>query len=349
MNLMKKDKSYLVLGSAALMLLACGISVAGQDAPVNLQAEIAGVNAAIKKSNGRWVAGVTSLSRLSHQDRIRRVGTRMAPPKAPPLSEDAYAATSVPASLDWRSQDGNYVTPIRDQGQCGSCWAFAMTGGLESYVLLQQHTPGKDVALSEQILVSCDKDDGDDGCNGGDLNGDFLVQNGLPAASAFPYSSTDGDSGTCPASWDQKANLYKIGSWGSVKDNVKAIKTALAKYGPLPTTFMVYEDFMHYKSGIYTFSGQGKELGGHAVVIVGYNDAERYFIVKNSWGTGWGENGYFRIDYSAMKKPVEFGQSTIAYSSSEGGSKHRFAATRHAPVKLDEELQQKRADVLIKN
>ena len=77
---------------------------------------------------------------------------------------------------------------------------------------------------------------------------------------------------------------------------------------------MVYEDFMHYKSGIYSYT-TGKKLGGHAILLVGYNDAESYFIVKNSWGTGWGEDGFFRIAYSEMNTVINFGLSTIAYKA----------------------------------
>ena len=94
------------------------------------------------------------------------------------------------------------------------------------------------------------------------------------------------------------------------------IKTALIKYGPLPTAMMVYEDFMHYKTGVYSYT-TGKKLGGHAILLVGYNDDGQYFILKNSWDTGWGENGFFRIAYSEMNSVVSLGLSTIAYRESK--------------------------------
>ena len=82
---------------------------------------------------------------------------------------------------------------------------------------------------------------------------------------------------------------------------------------------MVYEDLMHYKSGIYSHV-TGEKLGGHAVLLIGYNDTEEYFIVKNSWSTNWGEEGYFKIAYSEVKYPIMFGMSTIAYTNKDGDS-----------------------------
>ena len=87
---------------------------------------------------------------------------------------------------------------------------------------------------------------------------------------------------------------------------VDALKNALSTHGPLVTTFSVYEDFYDYSEGIYSYVSGGY-LGGHAVLLVGYNDDEQYFIVKNSWGTWWGEDGYFRIAYSEVNGTTQFG------------------------------------------
>jgi C1A family cysteine protease len=96
------------------------------------------------------------------------------------------------------------------------------------------------------------------------------------------------------------------------------------------------DDFKYYRSGVYSFT-QGKSLGGHAVLLVGYNDDGRYFIVKNSWGPDWGEGGFFRIAYSEMTDAVHFGQNTIAYTSGSGESEELSAAPKEsAPAeKLD--------------
>jgi hypothetical protein len=208
--------------------------------------------------------------------------------------------------LDWRAK--NAVSGIRDQGQCGSCWAFAMTQALESSVMIARKS-SEDVSLSEQVLLACS---GGGSCEkGGYLNADFLRKTGLPPASYYPYTATNGKCANAKAGW--REHVYKIGAWNKVQSDLAAIKSALVTHGPLPTAFLVMDDFRYYKSGVYSYT-QGKSLGGHAVLLVGYDDDGRYFIVKNSWGPGWGEGGFFRIAYSEMNDAVNFGDSTIAYT-----------------------------------
>ena len=93
---------------------------------------------------------------------------------------------------------------------------------------------------------------------------------------------------------------------------VDAIKNALNTYGPVNTTMEVYSDFFYYSTGVYHYT-TGTYEGGHAILIVGYDDANQYFICKNSWGTGWGEQGFFRIAYSELNSVTQFGDYTIAY------------------------------------
>ena len=124
------------------------------------------IHMAIEKKGAKWQAGETSMTRLSQEERQKRLG--FTPPvltgNEPRLSMEAAPIVGAPASLDWRSNGGNFVTPVRDQGGCGSCWAFAATAALESNVLIGNHSPGIDLNLSEQVLVSC----GSAGsCNGG--------------------------------------------------------------------------------------------------------------------------------------------------------------------------------------
>jgi hypothetical protein len=96
---------------------------------------------------------------------------------------------------------------------------------------------------------------------------------------------------------------------------VEVLKNALYTYGPLVTTMGVYSDFYYYKNGVYSYTS-GTFQGGHAILIVGYDDAAQCFIVKNSWGTGWGEAGFFRIAYSELNNVVSFGHYSIAYEGS---------------------------------
>lgn len=288
-----------------LALAALQGPVFGQDTlPVNYKDRLSTIQEAIKKAGAKWNAGDSDVARTP-EDWQYLVGFNFEPVKAEPI--ELVAAAALPAAFDWRDANGNYVTAARNQKKCGSCWAFSMTGGLEAYTLLKRNMPGQDIDLSEQVMVSCS---GAGSCKGGQLKADFLKNTGLPLESAYPYTATDGSCAAAAAGWQEGA--YKVGGWGSVSKNLNTIKTALIKYGPLPTAMMVYEDFMSYKNGIYSYV-TGKKLGGHAVLLVGYNDEEQYFIVKNSWDTKWGEGGFFRVAYSELSSVTSFGLSTIAY------------------------------------
>jgi C1A family cysteine protease len=274
----------------------------------------------IKEKGARWVAGNTTMMQLHPTERKKRLGLNynkeMAAIPATPYQE-TFAA--VPGTFDWRNVDGNgksYVTPVRNQQSCGSCWAFATAAALESYILMTQNAPGGTLDLSEQLLLSCYNTDG---CSGGSPSGaSYYIQSvGLPAESCFPYKAFDAQDGTnsvlCSQACTNWSNAsYRILHYGSVSATVSAIKDALVNYGPLVTTFSVYADFFSYHGGIYTYT-TGTYQGGHAVLIVGYDDVNQCFIVKNSWGTGWGEAGYFRIAYNQMSSPTYFGSGTLTY------------------------------------
>ncbi len=304
---MKKNKGLFMLAAGFLALAASPV-FSQQSLSGSVKDQIKAVQDAIKAKGARWTAGETNISAFP-EDWKYLVGLNFEPVKAPAI--EMVSAASLPAALDWRASGGSFVTAPRNQKKCGSCWAFSMTGALESYTLLKHNTPDTDIDLSEQVLISCS---GIGSCNGGRLSAGYLQTTGLPLESAYPYTATDGSCDTAAAGWQDGA--YKIGAWGSVKQDLTTIKTALVKYGPLPIAMMVYEDFMHYKNGVYSYT-TGKKLGGHAVLLVGYNDDGQYFIVKNSWDTGWGEGGFFRIAYSELNSSVSFGLSTIAYRSAK--------------------------------
>lgn len=134
----------------------------------------------------------------------------------------------------------------------------------------------------------------------------------------YTAASTDNTCSRAQSGWQD--NTYRIGTWSYVTTSsvsITAIKNALVN-GPLVTTFDVYNDFFSYRGGIYEYA-TGSLAGGHAVLLVGYVDDANvngggYFVVKNSWGTGWGEAGYFRIAYSQIGSPVGFGEYTISYA-----------------------------------
>ncbi|MCX5919180.1 MAG: BACON domain-containing carbohydrate-binding protein [Deltaproteobacteria bacterium] len=275
--------------------------------------ELSSVQSAIQKMGAQWVAGETSVSKLPLGEKKKRVGLILPTyateaPVLPPLALP-YA---LPTALDWRENGGNFVTGVRDQGDCGSCWAFAATAALESNTLISQKTPNVDLNLSEQVVVSCS---GAGSCDGGyvDTVSNFIRDTGVPVEACYPYTATDGNCAKACANW--QASAYDIQSWqyvATTSPTVEGIKNALYNYGPLVTTMAVYDDFFYYTSGVYSHTS-GYLAGYHAITIVGYNDSGSYFIVKNSWGTGWGESGYFRIAYSQLTNSVNFGDYTIAY------------------------------------
>jgi C1A family cysteine protease len=199
----------------------------------------------------------------------------------------------LPTRLDWRGKDGvDWTTPIRDQGGCGSCVAFGTVAVVESALRIQSNSPGWNLDLSEQHLFSC----GGGICAVGwyisaSLN--YLRAYGTPSESCFPYWAADlSCSNTCP-NWQSQAQ--KISSWNWLSNDTVSIETSL-QYAPVVAAIDVYSDFFSYHGGIYRHTSGGY-VGGHCVAIVGYDNTEGYWICKNSWGTSWGESGWFRIAF----------------------------------------------------
>jgi len=305
---MSRKKSISTIAVLATILFLAGTASFAQELPE--------IQAAIKAKGQKWIAGETSISKLPDNEKKLRLGLIKHAPtgkeKVLPLQEPL---TGLAPSVSW---DG-FVTPVRDQLSCGSCWAFAATAALESNILIKDSMPGNDDNRAEQVLVSCS---GAGSCGGGyiDSASEYIRSTGLPPESYFSYTATDNSCGNAQLGWQNYTR--KIGSWSyvnTVPANLTAIKNALANNGPLVTTMDVYADFFAYKVGVYEYAS-GSYQGGHAILIVGYTDDTNradggYFRVKNSWGTGWGSLGYFYIGYSQLGNPVYFGEWTIAYST----------------------------------
>jgi cathepsin L len=193
-----------------------------------------------------------------------------------------------PASVDWSAK--GVVTPVKNQGQCGSCWAFSTTGSIECRSAIKT---GKLVSLSEQQLVDCSRSYGNMGCNGGLMDDAFKyvkANGGLCTEAAYPYTARDGTckktctaedpiSGYTDVTHDSAADLETAAAAGCVSVAIEADQTA----------------FQFYRSGI--LSGRCGTRLDHGVLVVGYGSegSKKYWKVKNSWGKTWGEQGYVRI------------------------------------------------------
>ena len=275
----------------------------------------AAIQAAIAAAGHRWIAGETPISKLPPRERYRRLGLTRPEWMGWGSTEPPMPEGPLPDHVTWSP----YVTPVRDQGACGSCWAFATAAALESNVLIHDERRNQADDRAEQILLGCS---GAGSCDGGyiDEASEFIRATGLPPEAFFPYTVTGADDrcSNAQAGWQDRTR--KAARWWYVsagKPSLESIKAALTTYGPLVTTMEVYTDFYYYTAGIYSHAS-GDIEGGHAVLIVGYTDDASvagggYFTVKNSWGTSWGEHGFFRIAYNQMTSAVQFGAWTLGY------------------------------------
>ncbi len=207
---------------------------------------------------------------------------------------------ALPTSFDWRSQGG--CTPVRDQGGCGSCWAFGTVAVLEAAILIRH---GIEVDLSEQWLLNCNRDGFS--CSGGWFAHDYHQWKvdscghvGAVLESNAPYAATEQ---ACNCSLPHS---YRIDSWDYIGPDgdsdgvpdVEAIKQAIMTYGPVSAAVYVDAPFTAYTGGVFNASAAGSV--NHAIVLVGWDDAQGrsgVWILRNSWGEYWGESGYMRIEY----------------------------------------------------
>ncbi len=262
----------------------------------------------IAKAKGiDWRAEQTAVSELSVADQKAMLGlvvdeaelkaTATAINYAEALMD--FGAPSLPSGIDWRNNNGNWVTPIKDQSSCGSCVAFATLATIEAHIRIACRNPNKAIDLSESFQFFC-------GCGQCCDPGwnfppslDFATNTGVALEQDWPYQPTN-------QPCKQGVPIYtKLKGWSkSLSSNDR--KSYLANTGPMVGGLAIYSDFYNYQSGVYRKTPGATLRGYHAVSVIGYNDPEEAWICKNSWGVGWGDGGFFKIGYGEAAMDTTF-------------------------------------------
>lgn len=272
----------------------------------------------IKADNAGWQASSNFLLQLSEEERRNYLGYEPGPDE-PSLQEQEEAsqanyqsykaalesgglqAFGAPSSFDWRNKDGkNWITPVKNQGGCGSCVSFGAVTTVESMVRIGRNDANYAVDLSEAHLFYCHARSEGRNCGNGwwvppALNA--FKDKGVVDEACYPYTAGDQNcTGRC-SDWSKRT--LRIKGYKELT-TIASMKECLSKDGPLVGCFSVYSDFYAYRSGVYRKTSSATYEGGHCIGVVGYSDAESCWICKNSWGAGWGASGFFKIGYGQV-------------------------------------------------
>jgi hypothetical protein len=262
--------------------------------PAN-RAQLTSISRSIAENGLAWRAGRTSIAHLTPEQFATMLGAR--PPAeercALPLAFSALPAdgsdADLPARWDWRAQGG--LTEPREQGVCGSCWAFAAAGALEAILIIYDD---RTCDLSEQHVLDCNAERY--GCGGGWMTSAYRLwrDRGALREEEIPYVGDDDR----PCDDEGLIACASVLTWVSVaQTREELMRRVLVR--PLAVAMHVYPDFQYYEGGVYSHAGN--DPINHAVLLVGWDDALSAWIIKNSWGTGWGEEGYAYIHYDCCR------------------------------------------------
>merc|ERR1711998_793748 len=240
------------------------------------------------QNGNTWTIGVNQFADYTPEERKAMLGYKAGLKQNNPVEE--LSATNLSDSMDWRSK----LPPVKNQAQCGSCWAFSAVGAMEGAHAI---ATGSVVSLSEEQLVQCSKVNS--GCNGGLMDYAFQYAESTPMVTedAYPYTSGSGTTGSCNKGMEEGGAITVSGFTDVPADRTgAALKAAVAKQ---PVSVAIEADriaFQGYTGGVITGSACGTSLD-HGVLAVGYGteDGEDYFLVRNSWGATWCESGYVKI------------------------------------------------------
>ncbi len=280
---------------ALSMLLVLSAAVSAEDSPEQLVARQQQINDRLGLD---WTPKVTSvITDYTPDERKHMCGVKL-PENWKEIWESHLdpnrfdkSAKDLPSYFNW--EDQGKVTGIRNQGSCGSCWIFASVAALESQYLIYRLY---NYNLSEQQILSCVSPDW--GCDGGWMEACYIHfrDTGSIFETSMPYQAND----EVPCTEDSYPVMAKVLDWTSVPDDVNSIKQAVM-VAPIAVTMDVFDDFDIYGGGCYEWDGVSEYAAGHAVLIVGWDDdlcgGDGAWRVKNSWGTMWGDDGFFWIKY----------------------------------------------------
>lgn len=279
--------------------------------------DIANLEEAIKKRKLRWKPKETPLSKMDKEKRKNMLGAllekedeerilkKMEEKKEKKnLALRAGGPVDPPSEWDWRDVSGvNWMTPIKDQRNCGSCVAFSVVGVLEMMIKRWAYNNSSvNPDYSEAHLYFCNnrrctKAEGNYGW-WVDQALDVLKKEGVSDEACMPYTAPPTQScNVCPE-WPYDIVLTKIKDWKYITD-INEMKNILSEHGCMSAVMAVYTDFFYYGSNVYEVSWAPwvKFEGLHAITVIGYSDVDECWICKNSWNTTWGDQGYFRIAY----------------------------------------------------
>uniref|UniRef100_T1H868 Cathepsin L n=1 Tax=Rhodnius prolixus TaxID=13249 RepID=T1H868_RHOPR len=229
---------------------------------------------------------------MAHEIKAMKNGLKISPNTKRNGKTYVPSNYDLPESVDWRQRGA--VTPVKDQGQCGSCWAFSATGSLEGQLFLKT---GHLVSLSEQNLMDCSRIYGTNGCEGGLMDLAFLYvkdNKGIDSEASYPYEARDN---TCRFKKDKVGGTDK-GYVDILEASEKDLQSAVATVGPISVAIDAsHRSFHFYSEGVYKEEHCSTSQLDHAVLAVGYGteNGQDYWLVKNSWGPSWGNNGYIKM------------------------------------------------------
>ncbi|XP_044262269.1 procathepsin L-like [Tribolium madens] len=248
-------------------------------------------NAKYAKGEVTYTKAINQFGDLTKEEFLEYVNRGIA--TRPKLNEKLrlpYVKSGKPAAaeVDWRN---SAVTEVKNQGQCGSCWSFSTTGAVEGQLAIS----GRGMtSLSEQNLVDCSSGYGNAGCNGGwmDSGFDYIHDNGIMSESAYPYTASDGS-----CRFDASKSVTSLsGYYDLPSGDESALQDAVANNGPIAVALDATDELQFYSGGVLYDTTCSPEALNHGVLVVGYGSesGSDYWIVKNSWGSGWGEQGYWK-------------------------------------------------------